>query len=145
MNILLILALMVTVLTGCNSGYHQKGSLFRSDGHTESKLGENVFQVAYEGNVETDSEQVMDFNLLRSAEVALKHGFSYFIILQTTGSDTNLIFEQAPTLSSTTADQNKTHSAISTILCSKEKPDISHGQVYDAAAIAQSIRFKYGL
>jgi len=145
MKKLFVLALLAAMLSGCNSGYHQKGSLFRSDGHSENKLGENVFQIAFEGNKEADSEQVSDLNLLRSAEVALKHGFNYFVILQTTGSDTNPIFEEVPTLSSATTDQNKTHSAFSTILCSINKPDISHGQVYDAAAIAKSIRIKYGL
>jgi len=145
MKVLSILTLTIIVLSGCASNYHRKGLIFSDGGHSEIKLGENVFQVVYEGNDKTNSEQVSDLNLLRSAEVALKHGFGYFIILQISGRAVNQIFDEAPAMSSTASGFEKTYSATSTILCSKEKPEISHGQVYDAASVAKSIRKKYGL
>lgn len=144
MKVLSILALAVIAMSGCSSNYHRKSLLFNS-GYTEKQLGENVFQIVFEGHKSSNSEQVSDLNLLRSAEVTLKHGFGYFIILQTSGNGANQLFDNAPSMASTARGLEKTHAATSTILCAREKPEISHGQVYDAASVAKSIREKYGL
>ena len=144
MKVIHFIALSLITLSACSSGYHRKGLLF-SSGFYETQLGTNVFQISFEGSDSHDSEEVSDLNLLRSAEVTLKHGFNYFVILQTSGSGENQIFNDAPSVSTTSRGLSSSHASTSTILCSAEKPDISHGQVYEAAAVVSSIKQKYGM
>ena len=144
MKVIHFLLLVLIALTACSSGYHRKGLLF-SSGFSETQLGANVFQISFEGSDRHNTEEVSDLNLLRSAEVTLKHGFNYFVILQTSGSGENQIFNDAPVVSTTSKGLTRSHASTSTILCSAEKPDISHGQVYEAAAVVSSIKQKYGM
>jgi hypothetical protein len=71
---LLSIAIILVGFTSCQS----KGI---TGDFSETQLGENVFKVSYKGNTYTSSERAGDFNLLHSAEVTLKDGFRYFIIV----------------------------------------------------------------
>ncbi len=144
MKIISFLILVAIVLSGCSS-YQQKSSLFNKSGFSEERMGNNVFRVTYEGNDVNSDEEVSDFNLLRSAEVTLENGFKYFVILKTLDSSSDENFGSTPSLSSSRIGLNKLHTATSTIICSEEYSDISHGQLYDAASTAEDIKQKYGL
>ena len=47
-----------------------------SGGFTESQLDTNVFRVTFKGNGYTSPDRAEDMALLRSAELALQHGFT---------------------------------------------------------------------
>jgi hypothetical protein len=148
------------LLASCATAYQHQGF---SGGFSETQLGENVFQVSFKGNAYTSRERVADFNLLRSAEVALENGFSYFLIVDserysTTGAYTtpttshttgsahvygNYAYGSATTR--TTGGQTYCYSkptSVNTIFCFRNKPEID-GLVYDAAFIVRSIKSKY--
>jgi len=144
MKIFCSVSLLLLMLSGCSAGYHQKG-LLSSSGYSETRLGENVFQINFEGKSRHNSEQVTDLNLLRAAEVTLKHGYSYFVLLQTSDSPDSHIFDEEPDVSVSTDQDNPLHTATTIILCSNIKPDISHGKVYKAEVVAAAIRKKYNM
>ncbi len=144
MKITSFLILVAILLSGCSS-YQQKSSLFNKSGFSEERMGSNVFRVTYEGNDKNSDEEVSDFNLLRSAEVTMENGFKYFVILKTTDTSSDESFGSTPSLSSSSTSLSKEHTATSTIICSEEYSDISHGQLYDAASTAEDIKQKYGL
>ena len=162
MRNLLTIALAVASLGGCATAYQQQGF---SGGYSETQLGENIFQVSFRGNGYTSRERASDFNLLRSAEVVLEHGFRYFIIVESERGST-LGTYTTPTTSHTTANAygsgnyarssattttygGQTYvisrpTAANTILSFKDKPETG-GLVFDAQFVANSIRQKYGL
>jgi len=76
--IVIIGALSGLDLVGCAKAYQPKGL---SGGFSETQVGENSFNVYFRGNGQTHEERAEDFTLLRSAEVALAHGYQYFIIV----------------------------------------------------------------
>lgn len=162
MRKLLAVALLQTLLLGCATAYQQKSY---SGGYSETQLGENIFQVSFRGNGYTSRERASDFSLLRSAEVALEHGFRYFVIVESE-KGAKLGTYTTPTTSYTTgsayASGNYAYgnattttygghtyliskpSATNTILCYKDKPE-NGGLVFDAQFVANSIRQKYQL
>lgn len=71
------LLLTITLLIGCTSPYHAKNS---QGGYSETQLKPNSFEVRFQGNKSTDPEEAKDFALLRSAELTLEYGYSYFTI-----------------------------------------------------------------
>jgi len=158
-NLIFLIAITV-FLAGCATTYQKKGF---TGGFSETQLGENVFRVSFKGNAYTSRERASDFNLLRSAEVALENGHNFFIIVDSeqyskTGAYTT------PTTSHTTGSAyaygNYAHGSATTkttggkmyffskprttntIICFKDKPE-SGGLVYDAAFIIKSIKTKY--
>lgn len=157
-----LLFVLVVILSGCATSYQSRGF---TGGYSETRLGENIFQVSFRGNGYTGSERASDFSLLRSAELALENGFRYFIIVESK-KRSNTVARTTPTTSYTTGSAyvsgryaygnattttygGQTYlitkpSAENTILCFKEKPEID-GLVFDADFIARSIKQKYGL
>lgn len=49
-------------------------------GYTESQISSNEFSIGFQANDRTSLETVYDFALLRSAEVALEHGYHFFAV-----------------------------------------------------------------
>jgi len=66
------------LLSGCATHYQRRAF---SGGYSEIRLSEDVFKISFSGNAYTTNERVADFCLLRSAEVAVKHGTNNFIIV----------------------------------------------------------------
>ena len=151
------------VLAACATGYHSRGF---SGGFSETQLDENVFQVNFSGNGYTSRERAADFTLMRSAELAQKKGFNFFIIAdradhssngsytspthtETTASATgygNTAYGQA----STTTTGGQTYiihkpGLANTIVCFKERPDNINGLVYNATFVFESLSEKYGI
>ena len=135
MRTLILLAL--AFVTGCvATGYQPQG--FRG-GYSETQLGENVFRVDFAGNGFTSPARAADFALLRSAEVALEHGFRFFVVAGQT---------EAATVSGGGGNYGATvtaPSSLNTIVCYKEKPADAGPLVYDAEIIRKTMRAKYDL
>ena len=151
---------VLLALGGCATSYQAQSF---SGGFSETQLDKNVFRVTFKGNGYTQSERAEDFALLRSAELALKHGFSHFAIVDgrqstdygvmttptqsyTTGSVTaygNTAYGSART--TTTGGQSfiiKKPSSTNTVVCFNGKPE--NGMfVYDAQFIYDSLSKKY--
>jgi hypothetical protein len=149
-------------LVGCATPYQPSGLL---GGFSESQLDTDVFRVAFTGNALTPQSAAEEMTLLRSAEMALRNGFGYFIILDaksrthtstvttprtatTTGTVTG--YGQAAYVSATT-----THSGGEAIVQSRpsttniiqgfaSRPPGMAG-VFDARLVYQSMAPKYGL
>jgi hypothetical protein len=152
----------VILLAGCATPYQPKSF---TGGFSETQLSENTFRVYFRGNGYTGEERAEDFTLLRSAQLAEEHGFSYFIIVDE-NSASSLAAASTPTQSYTTASATsvggttygtaqtttvpghtfliRKPSKRNTIVCFREKPDIP-AVVYESAFVVQSIRSKYGM
>lgn len=94
--------LFVLALSGCATPY--QGRSF-SGGFSETQLSPNVFQVSFAGNGYTSEEKAADFTLLRSAELALQHGYGYFVIVDEKSWQTKSV-RTAPTTTQTTYNGN---------------------------------------
>jgi hypothetical protein len=65
-------------LVGCATPYQPTGLL---GGLKETRLSEDVWEVHFRGKSFTDEKKAKDFTLLRSAELTLRNGFSYFMLI----------------------------------------------------------------
>jgi hypothetical protein len=168
MRILFKLSIFIFVISGCTGTAYQKSGL--TGGFSETKLGENMYQVNFRGNGFTSRERAADFTLLRSAELTINEGYQYFSI--TSGeSSTDISFHKTPArtrtdFNATTYGNSYTNTAqtygtartrttggqvysvssprqSNTIIMFHEKPDDI--EPYDARFIYQSIRKKYGM
>lgn len=128
-NLLIMLAVL---LSGCAVTEYQSTGVF--GGFTDTQLGVDIFKVSYQGNAQTKSDQVEEMALLRSSEVALKNGFSYFIIVSGV-SKSNYNFD---------FDDRARPSTSNTIKCFKEKPK-NDGLIYDAKFLFDSLGKKYNV
>ena len=133
---------LLAVLVGCASSYRPLG--WAGGGYSEIRLADDVFRVSFEGNGRTDLRRTVDFVLLRSAEVALAHGFRYFLIV-----DERAYFEQGvdhfASLVNGYETLSKEPTATNTILCLREEESDSARFIYEAQLVAASIRTKYGI
>ena len=77
---ILVTVAMVLALTGCAAQYGQAGAF--TGGHDETQLAPDMYRVAFAGNDSTGMQRVADFALLRSAEIALEHGYPYFEVIE---------------------------------------------------------------
>jgi hypothetical protein len=69
---------LITMLSGCVTPYQQKGFM---GGYTDSRLDSNTVRVSFYGNHHTARETVENDMLYRCAEVTLKDGYDYFVIV----------------------------------------------------------------
>lgn len=155
-----ITLLLALFLFACATPYQKSGL---SGGFSETQLAENVFRISFRGNGYTRGERSDDFALLRSAELALEHGYTHFA-LAASGSSTNTSTYTTPTTSYTTGSAysaggsaygsatTNTYggqtvfiskpSSTNTVVMFKGKPDIQ-GMVFDAKFVYDSLRKKY--
>jgi hypothetical protein len=157
----LAVSIAAIVLSACATSYQPQSF---SGGFTETQLDKNVFRVSFKGNGYTSRERAEDFALLRSAELALRNGFTHFVIVDgRAGTDFSTI--TTPTQSTTVGSANvygntvygratttttggqtfvvQKPSSTNTIYCTNGKPDGVFA--YDAAFVTRSIGEKYGL
>jgi hypothetical protein len=162
MNQLRALIVMMLVVGGCATAYKPVGF---SGGYSETRLGDNIFQVTFRGNGYTNAERAADFSLLRAAELATENWFSHFIVVDTshnqrlstyttpiTSQTTGSAYASGSTLygqATTTTYGGQTYliskpSSTNTIVCFKEQPEVNV-LVYEAEYVRNSIRQKYGI
>ena len=128
--------LAAAALTACATGYHPRAF---SGGYDEAQLAENVFRVSFEGNAATSTVTAVDYALLRSADVTLERGFTYFIISGAASMNRVGAIAHGSSVSTVTYP-----STINTIVCFKERPD-GDLLVYDARQVRGLLRAKYDL
>lgn len=154
MTRILIVTATFLLLAGCASGSQpRESSPFGSaEVTTEEQLGSSLFRVTFRGNSTSGDARTIDFNLLRSAEITLKYGFRYFVIVipdprasTNTSAISNYTFASAPALTHSPDNLGNFPIAISTFQCFKDKPSISYGKVFNAETLAQTLRQKYSL
>jgi hypothetical protein len=156
----LILILFVATISACATAYQRDGL---SGGFSEIQLAENVWRVEFRGNGYTREQKAEDFALLRSAELTLDKGYTYFGFAgsksssetgsfttptnsYTTGSayvSGNNVYGNATTR--TTGGQTffiSKPSTTNTVVMFKSKPE-SQGMIYDAKFVCQSFGQKY--
>lgn len=147
--------LLVVSCTACATPYAPQ-SFWRGGGFSDTRLAENIFDVRFIGNEASSEERVVDFGMLRSAELCLDHGFSHFLVAQA-NTRQNVSYETTPIDVTAETDEGETvtvteyetYTSVSPsthnrIICLDELAD---GQqiVYDAWFVQQSIRDKYEL
>ena len=152
-NLIPIIVVMLFI-QGCPTPYQKKST---RSGYSETQLDENVFNVSFSGNSYTDREEVVDFTLLRSAELTLENGFQYFAIIDKDNDTTYRTIPQSSTyytrspayygttITSIGGDTRiiSKPSALNTIVCFEEKPEFPF--TYNAKFIYKSVREKYDI
>lgn len=159
MKKILALAVVLT-LVGCSTPYTSNGLL---GGFSESQLADNVWQVSFEGNGYTRQKKAIDYTMLRSAELTLLQGYSYFAVV-----DKNAFSDGGVTISNSSMNMtgsaqtfgNSTYghatgsnfgtaalirfpTANQTIMMFKEKPE--GFMVYNAEMVCRSLGGNYGV
>ncbi len=74
---------IILIISSCalsKSTSYQSRAL--TGGYTETRLGEDMFDVRFAGNGWTAAEKTTDFCLLRCAELAEENSYPYFVIIQ---------------------------------------------------------------
>ncbi|MBX7065789.1 MAG: hypothetical protein K1X28_01020 [Parachlamydiales bacterium] len=105
MQITKILIASMVALTSCATLYQKEG--FFTNGYSDMRAGQDIFVVTFRANEFTPAKKVKKYALRRAAEVALKNGYRYFIVLDETGRGKHLHYP----------------SVRMTIQCFHEKPD----------------------
>jgi hypothetical protein len=161
MKKVIAISVLVIFFQGCATTYQSVGY---TGGYSETQLDENVFKVSFYGNQYAGRERVTDFTLLRSAELTLKHGYKYFVIIDsnnfsknsthrtpTTYYTTGSAYSYGNTISgraTTTTSGGQTYNvskpgSSNTIICYKEKPEKVFS--YNAKYIYKNITQKYDI
>ena len=165
-SMLVAAPMLALALAGCATGYKPYG---RYGGYSELQLEENKFKVSYDGNAGVPIETAADYVLLRSAEVTLEKGFTYFVIVGGQHAErlevyNNPVISTSSGKAKASGDKVRVNSTtvttggnqtitrhprmIHVILCFKERPDsktaeIGKAQVFDARIVASSLRQKH--
>ena len=124
---LIVLILLFSFLQGCAANYQPRGQT--GEGFTETQLDKNVFRVSFSGNRYTESERASDLALLRSAELALLHGYKYFIV-----ADNSDVID--------VRGERSIPSSTNVIVCFDEKPD-NAVLSYNAEFVYKQLSAKY--
>lgn len=96
---------ILSVLTGCATGYQSAG--FGGFGYTEMALSKNSYVVSFKGNGVTSVDTVQSYLLRRCAELTLRKGYRYFVIMDGKTSVDSAVIETPTTINSTgTASYN---------------------------------------
>ena len=146
------------IFQGCSTPYQKEG--FKG-GFSETQIDENVYRVTFKGNGYTHREKASDLALLRSAEITLLKGYSYFIIVDSNYNPSVSTYTTPTTTNTTGTINGSTYSGTSstnggntyvivkpsntnTIMMFKEKPSIQ-GMIYNADFICNSLGNKYSV
>jgi uncharacterized protein YceK len=157
---IVILFLLVVALAGCATSYKPEGY---SGGFSETQLDTSLFKVSFQGNGWTKPERAEDLALLRGAELTLRNGFSYFVVIDSQSRERQGSYttpKQSYTTANATAYGNSAYGSAQTttyggqtihtsrptttltMMCFKEKPEIQ-GIVYNAQFLCNSLGQKY--
>jgi hypothetical protein len=162
-----VLATVVIFASGCATSYQP---IDYSGGYSERQTGEATFHVTFRGNAYTEMQRASDYTLPRSAEVALSHGFKFFIVVamkrELDGSKYTAPVPTNAAAPSITSGMTYNHGEPSsgntsygppggthtitkpvvtvTIKCFREKPEGSDSAM-DAGQVSDQLKEKYGI
>ncbi|SEL84431.1 hypothetical protein SAMN05216359_11942 [Roseateles sp. YR242] len=162
----LIAMCSAVLLGGCMLGPYSK--LLAGHGYTDVRLAPDVFRVTFLGGGLDVGPRIDDLVLLRSAEVTLAHGYSYFVVTSeeretrvgsydepgvstTTEVVTRKKDGEREATSSTTATAAKTTEVklprvMQLIRCYTDAPKDAGGRViHDARAVWATVGARYGV
>lgn len=124
-----VVIFLVVAMSGCATAYQPNAW---SGGYKDYTLGNNTYEVWFGGNGYTQKEKVVEFALLRSAEVTLEKGFTYFTILESK-TDSSYKYEYF------------SYSHTNIIQCFNEEPVGIKISIYNAKKIRNNLQIKYQL
>lgn len=78
MKKVLLLTAVFMFVTGCATGYHERGL---SGGYSETALSPRIYSVSFKGNGYTGSDRAAELALLRAAEITIDKGFTHFTVI----------------------------------------------------------------
>ena len=113
----LFVALVLAIASGACASYAPYSWWRNNTGYLDTQLAENRWQVIYRGNPATDRMKVIDFTLLRAAELTISHGYKYFVISAAVNASRTNVFV-VPGSSSSTTTATGTCTGAATIHCS---------------------------
>ncbi len=139
----LYLTVLILLLASCTTPYQPQSKWLKRapGGYSEVKKGDNIFFVEFNANGYTPLENVKDYALLRSAEVAIENGFAYFVI---DSGESKYVQEHTSSCSNgiCTPIVINLPTAFNFIRCFKEKPK-SKETIYEAKTVVGEIKLKY--
>jgi hypothetical protein len=149
-----------TLLVGCATPYEKNGLL---GGFDETQIAPNVWRVSFQGNGYTSSDRAEDLVLLRSAELTVQNGYSYFGLASSRLSASQMAYT-TPVTTTTSASAyalgNTAYgtatsisyggntnfvsmpSAKNTVVMFKDRPD-SASMIFDARLVCRTVGAKY--
>ena len=111
-------------------------------------------RIAYRGNGFTKSQRVVDFSILRVAEIGIQKGYKYFILVSE-GTDSTTVKTPTSYQANTFGNQTtirqtgglfiKKPSANNQAIFFNERPQIVGSIVYESLFVCNSIKDKYDL
>ena len=134
--------IILTLLGGCVSTPYQSSG-FRG-GYDDIQLSENKFKVSFSGNNFAGRAKVVDYSLLRSAELCLENNFKYFIIEdRDVSTNTRIVsFPGSLNVAPSIGTVSRPSSTI-TVICFNNKNKYS--EPYKASIVMNSIKNKYDI
>jgi hypothetical protein len=141
---------LLCLISSCATQYSKVGF---TGGYAEAQKSRNEFAISFAGNGYTTPQRAADFCMLRCAELALGHGFRYFVITAnraeidkstsfTTGNYIPTGYGGGVFLSTTQSIPKP--GVANTILCFREKP-ASQDDYFDAKEVFENLSQKYGV
>ena len=73
------LGLLLLVLLGTAATCYQSDGFF--GGYRDTQLAPDMFRISFTGNGYVSKAQVQDYAMRRAAEITLRHGYRYFVVL----------------------------------------------------------------
>jgi hypothetical protein len=159
MKKLSMLVIGVLILSGCATPYKGNGLI---GGYSDMRIQDNIFRISFRGNGYTSAQKTMDFALLHSAEVTLKNGYKYFIVIDqnqsakqlsyttpVTANTTGMVYPNGMYSGQTNYSGGETfniskHRSSLTIACFVDRPQTG-AFAYDAQQVLSNIGAAYGM
>jgi hypothetical protein len=124
-----------------------RGTSYQPDGFTggysDTQLSDNVFSVTFNGNAYTDPHKASDFRMLRAADLAVQHGFRYFVIEDSANTSTTSFMGSYGAGSMGGGEMYSPRGTIR-IVCFAKKGNDSRTYL-DASLISNNVRSKYDI
>jgi len=162
-SLMLSALLWLTLTSGCVPTPYKSQKWSFLGGYSEKLVKQDIYEIRFKGNAFTTREAVVDYALLRSAEVALLHQCAFFAIID---AKENAPGKDAPGAEISYLDGQKLMhpisvygnfstgsgdtyflqkpDAVNRILCFKKPPNIDD-HIYDPHFITLTLRTKYGI
>jgi hypothetical protein len=121
-------ACAAVMLWGCATAYQPAGA---TGGYTDQKIDDNTVEVSFRGNGFTAPEKVHYYLLRRCAEVTIRDGYNYFVIVNSAMPDEG-------NTNAFGAKLNDKYRATATIKMFKGKKPENSLNAYDAAQISKN-------
>lgn len=82
MKLFMLSVASVVLVSSCATSYDTEKSFWTGNtGFSETQLGSNVWQIDFTGNNFTNRDTTKKFSLKKAAEIAVREGYPYFVIV----------------------------------------------------------------